>query len=74
MMEVICEIIPGLTLNGVVASEFYHPVSNLVRCKDCKHGTRMETSDGKFEVYCSNEMILPGFVQPDWYCADGERK
>lgn len=36
----------------------------IVRCKDCKH-------------YGENEcMIKAGWfpVQPDWFCADGERK
>ena len=69
-MEVICEIVPGLTLNGVVVSEFYHPVSNLVRCKDCRY---WQDNNG-------------GYPHPDcrWghdetpddedYCSFGERK
>lgn len=37
----------------------------LVRCKDCKHYDSETQSclDG-----------LDGIFQPDWYCADGERK
>ena len=70
MKEVICEIVPGLTLNGVVVSEFYHPVSNLVRCKDCKHqdDLRYEVG-GKF--VCRKGY---GLHPDDFYCADGERK
>ena len=37
----------------------------IVRCKDCKHYDSETQSclDG-----------LDGIFQPDWYCADGERK
>ena len=38
---------------------------DVVRCKDCKHydSDTQSCLDG-----------LDGIFQPDWYCADGERK
>ena len=40
----------------------------IVRCKDCKHGTSL--SDG---VWC-NKYIPARYPSPDWFCADGEPK
>lgn len=77
MKEVICEIIPGLTLNGEILSEFYHPVDNLVRCKDCKWGEPTRNGKGEEMVfcYCGDTGIEDGWLlNPDWYCAEGEPK
>lgn len=77
MKEVICEIIPGLTLNGEILSEFYHPVDNLVRCKDCKHCEACDDEE------TAEPLIFDGLIwcnihefsrKPDYYCGDAERK
>ena len=38
-------------------------VVEVVRCKDCKHY--------EFDGYCKT---ICGFMLPDFYCSDGERK
>ena len=43
-----------------------HWVGELVRCKDCKYGN--VTFNGI--VLCSKG----GKHEPDWFCADGERR
>ena len=49
----------------------------VVRCKDCKYCT--EAADKKWRqdfeksIYECNHMNL-NFVEPDWFCADGERQ
>lgn len=42
----------------------------LIRCKDCKHGT---FSDDEQRGEC---MIKSGWfpISPDWFCADGEKR
>ena len=40
----------------------------VVRCKDCKHHEDEENG----MVYCKRE--IGGWVDEDWFCADGERK
>ena len=77
MKEVICEVVPGLTLDGVVVSEFFRPVKELVRCKDCKWGGPSRNSRDEPMVFCYNGEtgIEDGYLcEPDWYCAEGERK
>ena len=50
---------------------------DIVRCKDCKYCT--EAADKKWRedfgksIYECDHMNL-NFVEPDWFCADGERK
>lgn len=39
----------------------------LVRCKDCKRYIRCTDYQG----LCDR---IDGLINPDWYCADGERK
>ena len=41
----------------------------VVRCKDCKFYSRCTDYQG----ICTNR-YMDGFIFPDWYCADGERK
>ena len=43
----------------------------VVRCKDCKHSTRSEVSPEKI-ICCLTKMC--GTVDPDYFCADGERE
>ena len=51
--------------NETIKSFDEHNAPELVRCKDCKHYD-IETQS------CLDG--LDGIFQPDWYCADGERK
>lgn len=44
---------------------------DVVRCKDCKHTTRSEVSPEKI-ICCLTKMC--GTVDPDYFCADGERE
>ena len=44
-------------------------VVRVVRCKDCKFYSRCTDHQG----ICTNR-YMDGFIVPDWYCADGERK
>lgn len=41
----------------------------VVRCKDCKFYSRCTDHQG----ICTNR-YMDGFIFPDWYCADGERR
>ena len=41
----------------------------LVRCVDCKHYSRCTDHQG----ICTNR-YMDGFIVPDFYCADGERR
>ena len=46
-----------------------YEMDELVRCKDCKHAK----GQNKNEVWCC--FVDDGFShEPDWFCADGERK
>ena len=49
---------------------------SIVRCKDCTHGERCTNGANLPSVQCFNSDIGEfGFCHdPDWYCADGERK
>ena len=45
----------------------------LIRCKDCKHGIEgcIDRNTNKLiYIVCDNDDTH----DPDWYCADGERK
>lgn len=41
----------------------------LIRCKDCKHGGIDSTSHPNYWCSAHSE-----YHEPDWFCADGERK
>ena len=43
----------------------------VVRCMDCKHTTRSKVSPEKI-ICCLTKMC--GTVDPDYFCADGERE
>ena len=43
----------------------------VVRCKDCKHTIRSKVSPEKI-ICCLTKMC--GTVDPDYFCADGERE
>ena len=49
----------------------------VVRCKDCKHGTLTKNALGETMVSCwhpQNYIESDWLLNPDFYCADGERK
>lgn len=46
-----------------------HTSGELVRCVDCKFYSRCTDHQG----ICTNR-YMDGFIVPDWYCADGERR
>ena len=48
----------------------------LVRCKDCKFGGGCQNAKGMEMIACFNDdvFLAPEIHEPDWYCADGERK
>ena len=45
--------------------------TEVVRCKDCKHTIRSKVSPEKI-ICCLTKMC--GTVDPDYFCADGERE
>ena len=52
----------------IIEEEIADRPQELVRCKDCKHGTSL--SDG---VWCK-KYIPARYPSPDWFCADGKRR
>ena len=52
----------------------------IVRCKECKHGNHIvSTVNGEITIYrifCTKPYVERGNAthEPDWFCADGERK
>ena len=46
-----------------------HGAPELIRCKDCKRGTWLERTGMTPMVTCGGEDH-----EPDWFCADGERR
>ena len=48
----------------------------LVRCKDCKFGELCKNGRGEHGVWCYNsQSASKDWVHnPDWFCADGERR
>jgi hypothetical protein len=52
--------------------ELHETKSELVRCKDCKHGDIvMETDDGSKYMVCKLQKF---WVNPGFFCANGKRK
>ena len=49
----------------------------IVRCKDCRWGERSRNGKGEEMIFCYNgdTGIEDGYLhEPDWFCAEGERK
>ena len=44
----------------------------IVRCKDCKHGT--DSHDGLNQWVCIKPNTSDFYHDADWFCADGERR
>jgi hypothetical protein len=71
-MEWIAEEFHALTLDGNVCSTMLRKEQELVRCKDCAHGS----------LWCGNiKCVKPGMKKYEmdlhpvnWFCADGEHK
>lgn len=48
----------------------------VVRCKDCQHGELTTNARGEVVIRCyriCDLCTLPRLMDPDWFCADGER-
>ena len=53
------------------------PLPVVVRCKDCRWGDRSRNGKGEEMILCYNgdTGIEDGYLhEPDWFCAEGERK
>ena len=49
--------------------------TNVVRCKDCKHRFNGEHHDNCCDVLMGKvKWTFEVTVEPDWFCADGERR
>ena len=48
----------------------------VVRCEECKHSyhTLVGNSESDYRVICACSELDDREVDPDWYCADGERR
>lgn len=46
--------------------------SEIIRCKDCKHMIINEKHEAKPMICCFTKVC--GTTEPDWFCADGERR
>lgn len=45
----------------------------LIRCKDCKYGDSVKNAKGEPMIECA--LLYEGWLkEPEWFCADGERK
>ena len=59
----------------IVNTQDFVPV---VRCRNCVYGCLSKNGSGEDMVFCENpdlDEAMDIFVnEPDWYCADGERR
>lgn len=49
----------------------------VVHCRDCKHGEPTHNARGEAVIKCEEICWLcrlPRLMEPDWFCADGERR
>jgi hypothetical protein len=49
----------------------------VVRCRDCKHGETTHNARGEAVIKCEEICWLcrlPRLMEPDWFCANGERR
>ncbi len=70
MKEFVMQETEEMTTFGSVWKR-YEPVAELVRCKDCKYAAP--------DMVCSHESewgneISRNRGNPNWYCADGDRR
>lgn len=72
------EYIIKANVSGKLADECLNVLnaSELVRCKDCKHGNIYCTEDthGETLYECNIHEIDIEIHKWNWFCADGERK
>ena len=48
--------------------------SEIVQCKDCKHGSQLFPDYISCQISDENESGCHASHTPDWFCADGERR
>jgi len=79
-VDEITEYIIKVNVNGKLADECLNVLQakELVRCKDCKHGSLYCTEDvcGKTLIECNHPELGDTIAIHawDWFCANGERK
>ena len=54
-----------------MAEELLKEHQQIVRCKDCQHGTSFKKADGSSVYICDKAR---GIQNGDWFCADGEHR
>ena len=69
MKEWICEEVSAVTIDGKPISTMLHKTHELVRCKDCKHFSPMDSRCFKKYNPCFGRS-----TNPDGFCSDGEKK
>lgn len=67
------EFARGIACGAALAKTYIEQLPSaqpeIVRCVDCKFYSRCTDHQG----ICTNR-YMDGFIVPDWYCADGERR
>ena len=48
--------------------------AEIVRCKDCKWYREGYDINGKWFSHCNGSTRTYRHTEPDWFCADGERR
>ena len=77
MKEWICEEVLAVTIDGKAIATMLRQEQELVRCRDCKHGEWSKNALKEDMIFCYNgdTGIEDGYLhEPDWFCAEGERK
>ena len=75
MKEYIIKVnVSDLTPSEKMCLKDYHP-TDLVRCKNCKHGEQCNQNLGEF-YSCGKDIgtFETTVHKADWFCADGELK
>ena len=67
----VIEIFGGVLAESLKKLDKLQPMK-IVRCKDCKHMIINKNHEAKPMICCLTKMC--GTTEPDWFCADGERK
>lgn len=64
-------IIQAETIGNISDGYWYGNGEEIVRCKDCKWWGDLDPKNRYTDCYCH---VVECSTEPDWYCADGERK
>jgi hypothetical protein len=67
MKEWICKEEPIIRSDGASVGVGFRQMTELVRCKDCKH----ITFDNRGKLWCPAHSEI---VKADWFCADGVKR